>query len=396
MGYSFDLDDIAFLRSSRGADALAQLDGLELTAATRLADVARARAVAGERFAAAALETAVLRRRARTKLVDADVWLLTDPALQQATATRVAQHRAGRLANRDVHDVTCSIGADTAELSAVARTCLASDLDPVRLAMAEHNLAVRGKQVRLLRADALRPVTRSTAVVADPARRDDAGRRRWNPADLEPPLDELLTTYAGRDLVVKAAPGLDFQAVPEGAEIEIVSMSGQVREASLWFGGLASAGVRRRATVLPADGASTGGEWTITDREPDDCPVIEAGEWIVDPDGAVVRSGLVRQYAVRAGLGQLDPHIAYLTGPRPPAGVRAFRVRDRVRFGEKALRSLLRSYDVGSVEILVRGVDVDPDALRKRLKLKGSTAAAVVLTRIGETATAFLCRAERT
>lgn len=396
MGYSFDLDDVAFLRSSRGADALAQLDGLELAAATRLTDVARARALVGERFAAAALETAVLRRRARNKLVGGDAWLLTDSALQQATATRVAQHRAARLSGRDVHDVTCSVGADAVEIGAVARACVASDLDPVRLAMAEHNLVARGQQVRLLRADALRPVSRGTAVVADPARRDGTGRRRWNPADLEPPLDELLATYAGRDLVVKAAPGLDFQAVPEGAEVEIVSMIGQVREASLWFGDLAGVGVRRRATVLSEDGPSGHGAWTITDREPDDCPVIEAGDWIVDPDGAVVRSGLVRQYAVRAGLGQLDPHIAYLTGPHPPAGIRAFRVRDQVRFGEKALRSLLRNYDVGSVEILVRGVDVDPDALRKRLKLKGSTAAAVVLTRIGDTAMAFLCRAERT
>lgn len=395
VGYSYDLDDVAFLRSAAGADALAKLDGLELTAATRLADVARARALAGERFAAAALETAVLRRRARAKLTGADSWLLTDAALQQATATRVARHRAERLAGRDVHDVTCSIGADAVELSAVARTCVASDLDPVRLAVAEHNLAVSGQQVPLLRADALRPVTRGTAVVADPARRDGTGRRRWNPADLEPPLDELLATYADRSLVVKAAPGLDFQAVPDGAEVEIVSMAGQVREASLWFGDLAGAGTRRRATVLSED-VSGDGAWTITDQEPDECPVFETGEWIVDPDGAVVRAGLVRQYAVRAGLGQLDPRIAYLTGPCPPAGIRAFRVLDRVRFGEKALRSLLRSHDVGSVEILVRGVDVDPDVLRKRLKLKGSTAASVVITRIGDTATAFLCRAERT
>ncbi|MBE9376245.1 class I SAM-dependent methyltransferase [Saccharopolyspora sp. HNM0983] len=391
MGYSFDLRDVAFLRSSAGADALARLDEWELTAATRLTDVARARSLVGERFAAAVLETGVLRRRARSKLTGADSWLLTDPALQQATATRVAEHRAERLAGRDVHDVTCSIGADAEQLAAVARTCVASDLDPVRLAMAEHNLAARGREVVLVRADALQPATRGTAVVADPARRDDTGRRRWNPAELEPPLDDLLAAYAGRDLVVKAAPGLDFDAVPDEAEVEIVSMSGQVREASLWFGDLAESGVRRRGTVLTGEGA-----WTITDREPDDCPVIEAGEWIVDPDGAVVRAGLVRQYAVRWGLGQLDPHIAYLTGPRPPAGVRAFRVQAQVRFREKALRALLRSHDVGSAEILVRGVDVDPDALRKRLKLTGSASATVVLTRIGDTATAFLCRAERT
>jgi hypothetical protein len=46
------------------------------------------------------------------------------------------------------------------------------------------------------------------------------------------------------------------------------------------------------------------------------------------------------------------------------------------------------------VEILVRGLDVDPNALRPRLRLRGSQAFTVVLTRIGRTPTAFVCRAE--
>ncbi|MEU6268704.1 THUMP-like domain-containing protein [Saccharopolyspora shandongensis] len=392
MGYGFDLEDVAFLRSAAGRDAVAELSGLALTNSTRLNDVAAARKLVGERFAAAALETAVLRRKAESKLDDPAGWLFTDPALQQATASVVARHRAQRLAGRDVHDVTCSIGADLAALAAVARRCVGSDLDRVRLSMAQHNLAVAGRSVALVEADALRPVTRGTAVVADPARRDDAGRRRWNPADLVPPLDDLLDVYAGRDLVVKCAPGLDFAAVPDTAEAEVVSLAGQVREAALWFGGLANPQVRRRATVLRPDGTG----WTITDAEPDDCPAVEVRQWIVDPDGAVVRAGLVRHYAARHGLAQLDPHIAYLTGDEPPPGVRAFRVFEHCRYNEKSLRALLRRHEVGRLEILVRGVDVDPDALRRRLKLKGSREASVVLTRVGDTAMAYLCRAERT
>ncbi|MGI8307953.1 THUMP-like domain-containing protein [Saccharopolyspora hattusasensis] len=390
MGYSFDLEDVVFLRSAAGRDAVAELSGLALTSSTRLKDVAAARKLVGERFAAAALETAVLRRRAESKLDDCADWLFTDAALQQATASMVARHRAQRLAGRDVHDVTCSIGADLVALTAVAARCAGSDLDRVRLSMAQHNLAVSGRSAVLAEADALHPVTRGTTVVADPARRDDAGRRRWNPADLVPPLDDLLDVYARRDLVVKCAPGLDFAAVPDTAEAEVVSLAGQVREAALWFGGLADPVVRRRATVLRPDGTG----WTITDAEPDDCPAVEVRQWIVDPDGAVVRAGLVRHYAARHGLAQLDPRIAYLTGDDPPPGVRAFRVFDHGRYGEKSLRTLLRSHDVGRLEILVRGLDVDPDALRRRLKLNGTQEATAVLTRVGDSAMAYLCHAE--
>ncbi|GAA4861036.1 class I SAM-dependent methyltransferase [Saccharopolyspora rosea] len=392
MGYRFDLDDVAFLRSPSGRDAVAELSGRTLTTASRLADVAAARELAGERFAAAALETAVLRRRAQSKLDDCAEWLFTDDALQQATAGVVAAHRARRFAGRDVHDVTCSIGADLRALARVAARCVGSDLDPVRLAMARHNLDESRVPALVARADALRPVTRGTAVVADPARRDDAGRRKWSPADLVPPLDELLDTYSGRDLAVKCAPGLDFDAIPGDAEVEVVSLGGQVREAALWFGELAGSGVRRRATVL----AGAGEAWTLTDAEPDECPVGDVRQWIVDPDGAVVRAGLVRHYAARHGLSQLDPRIAYLTGDEPPAGVRAFRVLEQGRYQEKALRALLRGHEVGRLEILVRGLDVDPDALRRRLKPKGGRDGTLVLTRVGDTAMAYLCRAERT
>ncbi|MEV4644021.1 class I SAM-dependent methyltransferase [Saccharopolyspora sp. NPDC049357] len=392
MGYSFDVEDVLFLRSTAGREAVAELSGLPLTGTSRLTDVSAARRQVGDRFAAAALETAVLRRKAESKLDDSGGWLFTDSALQQATASVVARHRAQRLAGRDVHDVTCSIGADLTAVAAVANRSVGSDLDRVRLLMAQHNLAAAGREALLVEADALHPVTRDAVVVADPARRDEGGRRRWNPADLVPPLDELMAVHAGRDLVVKCAPGLDFDAVPDEVEAEVVSLGGQVREAALWFGSLADPTARRRATVLRTDG----GAWSITDAEPDDCPAEDVHEWIVDPDGAVVRAGLVRHYAARHGLVQLDPRIAYLTGDVPPPGVRAFRVLEHGRFNEKALRMLLRRHDVGRLEILVRGVDVDPDALRRRLKPKGTQEASVVITRVGDQAMAYLCRAERT
>lgn len=390
MAYRFTTADVAFLRSAAGADALAALSSLPLTESSRLSDAATARTVVGDRFAAA-LETAVLRRKATAKLDEPDTWLLCDAALQQATPTSVARHRAARLQGRDVHDVTCSIGADLVETARVARRCVGSDVDEVRLAMAAANCVTHAVAPLLVRADALRAVTRDAVIIADPARRDSSGRRRWHPDDLVPPLSALVDAYAGRDLVVKCAPGLDFDAVSWADEVELVSLDGSVREACLWRGSVATAGITRRATVLRHDRP----QWTITDLDPDDCPTRPVGEWLVDPDGAVVRAGLVRQYAARHGLGQLDPRIAYLTGDTPPPG-RAFRVVDHGRYSEKTLRALVRKHDVGALEILVRGVAVRPDELRRRLKLSGSGSATVVITRIGDVPTAFLCHASVT
>ena len=166
-----------------------------------------------------------------------------------------------------------------------------------------------------------------------------------------------------------------------------------VREACLWSAGFGASRVCAGGLSILDRGEQ------ITDAEPDDCPVRPAGRWIVDPDGAVVRAGLVRHYAARHGLWQLDPNIAYLSGDHLPSGLRGFEVLQQIRFSERRLRQALSALDCGAAEILVRGVDVDPTALRRRLALRGSQALTVVITRVGSGAAArgiaFVCRPSR-
>ena len=379
-----------YLRSGTGRLALAEVARYALTDSSLVSDIASARKDYGDRTAVL-VETVRLRRKAAAKFADASQWLFTDEALQQATAAPVAEHRARRLAGATVHDATCSIGTELAVLRDHAAVVLGSDIDPVRVAMARHNL---GPDVMLCRADALRPITRGAVVIVDPARRTGA-RRRFDPRSYVPPLDALLEVLADREYAVKCAPGIDFAVLAQlgfTGEIEVTSAGGSVREACLWSPGLAGGGVHRRATVL-----DTGEQ--ITDADPHECAVAPAGRWIFDPDGAVVRAGLVRHYAARHGLWQLDPDIAYLSGDALPYGVRGFEVLDQVPFSERVLRQELSARDVGVLEILVRGVDVDPDTLRTRLRPRGTTALTIVITRLGtgaaSRATAFLCRPSR-
>ncbi len=340
------------------------------------------------------METTLLRRRAAAKLAGlgpVSGWLLTDEALQQASAAPVAAHRARRLAGALVHDVTCSIGTEPAALRGVAARVVGSDIDPVRLAMARYNV---GGHAELCRADALHPVTRGTTVLVDPARRRGA-QRSFNPRDYRPALDRVLDVYRGRSLSVKCSPGIDFDQIRRlgfDGEIEVVSVGNTVREACLWSAELAEPGVSRRASILDRDER-------VTDTDPADCDVRTVGRWIIDPDGAVVRAGLVRHYGARHGLWQLDPDIAYLSGERMPAGVRGFEVVEPLTYSEKGLRQALSALDCGVLEILVRGVDIDPDVLRRRLRLRGTRALTVVITRIGHgaagRAVAFICLSSR-
>lgn len=385
-----EVDDVAWLASRFGEKALSSAQQLALRPETMISDLASLRARYPGRDAVL-VDVIRGRRRARGRLRGTDGLLLDDASAQQATAAPVAAHRARRIAAATpgavVHDVTCSVGAELLELTSAPGIggVIGSDLDPARAAMAAHN--VTGAAIAV--ADALTPTSTADVVIADPARRDASGARKFRLEDLRPGLFELLSVYAGRSLVVKCAPGLDHRMLRDRfgftGEAEVVSLDGGVREVALWTDGTDRP--RRRATVI----RSAGDGFEITDDEPDDVPVGPVGRWIVDPDGAVVRAGLVRHYGARHGLWQLDHRIAHLTGDSVPAGERGWPVLEQMPLSEKALRRRLSELDCGVLEIMVRGVDVDPDRLRSRLRLRGSRSLALVVTRIGAAATVFVC-----
>ncbi|UMG93388.1 hypothetical protein [Nocardioides sp. TF02-7] len=176
--------------------------------------------------------------------------------------------------------------------------------------------------------------------------------------------------------------------MPAGVEAEWVSDGGEVKEAALWSGRTAT--TRRRATVI-----GSGGLATITDEEDpglDAVGVGPVGGFLYEPDGAVVRAGLVT--AVAAGVeGRLvDAKIAYVTSDRPFRSpfARGYRVVEELPYREKPLKAALRERGVGRLTIKKRGVDVTPEVLRKRLELRGDAEATLVLTRVGGHGSAFL------
>ncbi len=394
-GYRFSADDLDYLTSAAGADGLAAGAAMALSEASLLTDLTALRRQLGS-HAAAVAETVRLRRRAVPKLGEQGAgWLFTDEALQQATPAPVARHRARRLAGVGIHDLTCSIGADLAALATGGGVAVGSDLDPVRARMAAHNLRVLGAPVRVLVADALTRVSRGLLPYADPARRDSGGRRITS-VDTLPSVADLDRVHAARPPVLRLPPGIDYERLQRPGEVEVVSLDGGAREAVFWPPELAT--VTRRATVL----STSADAYELTSDDPDGIaagpePTGLVGDWIVDPDAAVVRAHLVRHYAARHGLTQLDPHLAYLSGQRPPPLGRAFLVLDAAPYALSTVAGWARRDGAGTLEIKQRGTSVIPDELRKRLRPamteQTTVAFTLVVARIGDRPWAFWCRA---
>lgn len=371
---SFTVAEVAFLAAN--AERIAEVSPqVELSKRSVFSDRVLLEREFGD--AARAVSVLIAARRAAAGKFPGD-WLTDADAAQQATPRPVADVRARRIAAagaRVAHDVTCSIGSEAPAFAAAGVGWLGSDLDRARLAMARHNL---GPAAWLAVADALAPSSRADVVVADPARRS-GGRRITDPAKLIPPLPDLLAAYAGRELAVKCAPGIDYSQW-DGL-VSVVSVDGGVKEACLYTPGF---GRGREAVVIKG-----GFEERCLSTLPASAPAGPPGKYIVEPDGAVVRAGLVNHWATRHGLWMLDEHIAFCTGDAIPEGYSGFEFLEAVPL--KQLKAALHKRGAGSLEILVRGVDVDPDKLRAKLKLKGGAPHAVVIARVGDGAVAHVC-----
>lgn len=406
---TLDTATLAWLASAAGQAVLAELATRPLHPADLLREQTRLRATLPPAYARAALEQAVLRRHARPKIAHAERLYFTREALEQATSTPVAQHRATRFAAfTHLADVGAGIGGDALCLAAARpdRYITAIERDPLRAALLQMNVAALGlaQQVAVRIADVVatpEALPSADALFCDPGRRS-GGRRSFTLSGYQPSLAQVLGWRTQPPQIahmgIKLAAGVDLEAVaalaPQPHEIEFVALDGELKEAVLWCGELAQ--TRRRATLLhrtdPDSFQVT--THTLTPDTPRPLPATaEPAALLYEPDPAVIRAGLVAELAVRLHATLLDPQIAYLTAPHatPTPFARAWRILEWLPFQLKQVRARLRALDAGAVTVKKRGSPLDTDALARQLSGSGSHPLVLVLTRLHNRPIVLIC-----
>jgi hypothetical protein len=378
--------DLDALLSAPGAELLDSLRDQDLSPDTALALGTRLRESYPPALVAAALAQHELRLAGRAKFSRAMDMFFTRAGLEQASAEMVARHRQARFAAAGVlADLCCGIGGDLVALAGEHQV-RAVDRDPLHLRMALLNAAAYGVDgsVRPARGDVREAdLAGVDAVFIDPARRTE--HRRLGPGASEPPLEWCLG-LAGRvpAVGIKAAPGIARDAVPEGWELEFVAAARDLKEAVAWSPSLA--GPATRATILP-------GGHTLTPEAGPPVPVAAPGPFLLDPNPAVTRAGLVGELARKLGAWQIDPQIAFLctdTAVRTPFA-RTLQVIDSGPWNQKRLPARLRDLGVGALDIRRRGLAGDVGQLHRQLKLTGSRRATLVMTRVSDRPWGLVC-----
>lgn len=351
-----------------------------------------------------------------------------------------------------VADLGCGLGGDTIAKAGLGLRVIGVDTDPTTVALATVNTSIFDSvSIELGRAEDF-DLSRVDAAWFDPARRDGHGRIH-DPEKACPPLSVIVqaarelggasggagangfgasgSAAAGSEegdfgpVGAKLAPAINHADLVPGTETQWVSWNGQVLEACAWFGPLArtfpglDAVVPRSALVIERDSTETAGETGAVRKaktagasgatgaaravvlDPHVDPAVDddavrtpavgdLADYVVEPDGAVIRAGLLGTYARQIGAHTIDPTIAYLSSTRVPNdGVaplgRAFQVEEVLPLHTKKIAQYLKARGVGILEVKKRGVDVDPARLRTQLRLEKKAAgrATLIATRLG-------------
>jgi hypothetical protein len=336
----------------------------------------------------AALTLVDLRRKAAGRFSRADQMWFDPTGLEQATAEPVALHKAKRFTGR-VHDFCCGIGSDMIAMARSGCQVTGVDLDPATCLRAEWNAECYEvvEQVSVVAADVLHYPAQSGLLHVDPDRRPGPGRRVLKVEECVPGLGDLLhmmRAFSGG--AIKLSPASNFGGKFPGCEVELISLQGECKEATIWFGDLRGES-EFRATVLPA------GETLAADPLSAWTNVGPLGRWLYDPDPSIVRAGLVDVLAERLGLHRLDDAEEYLTGDELVESpfVAPFEVVEDLPNNPKEIRRAVRQGDYGQAEIKCRHVPVKAEEIRRKLPLNGSKPVSLIYTRQGGRTRVVLC-----
>jgi hypothetical protein len=242
------------------------------------------------------------------------------------------------------------------------------------------------------------PVEDFAAWHIDPDRR--ASGRRTTRVEFANPPDDVLQSLLTRNpnAAMKLAPAADVEAPwLREASLEWFSRDGQCRQLVAWFGDLTLESPsqhpgQRAATILRGDSTQP-----VTFRGQAELSIPAAANvarYVYEPDAAIIAARLTGALAHDFKLRPLAPNIAYLTGDELHHDVvmSAFEVVDVMPLDVKRVKAWLRERRIGRLEVKKRGVSIEPEELRRRLRVDGEHAMTLLVAPIDGRVTAILAR----
>lgn len=340
-------------------------------------------------------EQIACRRKASAKLpsLSRHPLLYTQLALEQASGERAARWKSELMQGRGLVDLTGGLGIDSIFFSSRFDRVVYCERDETLARIAEYNRQILGiTNVETRTGDSVELLGSFSDdtfdwLYVDPARREE-GRRSVGLEATSPDVVALhdLMLRKARRVCVKASPALEItglrEKLPGLVEVIVVSVDGECKEILLLLergvAGVHPVTVRavclddREFEVVSSPGAPV--ERVVPSH---------AGQWLYEPDAAIIKARLTAELAAGLGLEFLNHTVDYLTsdhciGQFPG---RSFRIVEALPFKPKNFRKDLARRGLSGASIQRRDFPLSPEQLRKQFRLGESSEVFLFFTR---------------
>lgn len=272
--------------------------------------------------------------------------ILPSLAFEQSSSEECAAHK--RFEGGLALDLTCGLGVDSLYLSRRFGRVVASEHNPTLATITRHNLQLLGAHnVEIFEGKAeelLERTDHAELIYADPDRRSAEGRKLVCLEDCSPNIAELLPRLKEKadNLAIKLSPLFDVKEAlvrfGEGSEVEVISLGGEVKEVVVYWSKGAT-GHTITATALGSGSISVDADnrRNLTPSEP-----FEPSEYhyLVVPDAALRKAGLVAEWYAREGLDCYGPYGFAAHKPQGTMG-HIYRIKVSLPYQPKQMKKLL-------------------------------------------------------
>lgn len=324
------------------------------------------------------------RRKAATKLSstlrEKRFIFPTELSAEQCTSDAVAHlHLPLLRQGGTLLDMTCGLGIDVFAAAGVCSHVTAIDIDPDVAEAAAVNASTLGLvNVSVVNADSVEWLRNSDrhfdTIFIDPARRGDKGQRLFVLADCRPDIStnlDMVMSHCDR-LVIKASPMLDISAVMNelnmGCDIHIIGTKDECKELVI---------------TIPGDGRITaqtvGHDQKLTFMRTDEeraeakTGIPRQGDWLYEPNPAVVKGGAYKTVAARFGITKIDTnvHLYHSANAITTFPGTMMKVIEVIPFSKKAIKEVATRYH--EISVTTKNFKMTPTQLSARLKNKESS-----------------------
>ena len=301
--------------------------------------------------------------------------LLTRVAAEQAASYATARWKAQHLEIKRSHafDLCAGLGIDALARAAHGQAVVAVEQDPLRAQLLQRNAELLQLELEVINGDGLQAMTQaadSALLLCDPDRRA-SGQRSLDPQSWLPdPLAVVQSVGDQQGCLLKLPPGSRWQELcqqlPGDWRGVVLSARHECKEVLLQ---------RQQGPTLAVGLNGDGSERFRWQSGSNSChpPCRERiGNIFVDPDPAIIRSGLVAELLVHFDLAQVHPLVAFGHGddPGPQFPGHRYQVIEAGEWDAKIIKACCKRHGIKALRVSRRHFPWDPPTTLKRLKLR--------------------------